>query len=101
VFGGYFVWLTLPEGVDAGMLATRAEVEEQLVVAPGSLFEVSGDEAAARFPRNVRLTFSWEDEENLVEGVRRLGSVLGRLLRGESAQPASERRGEAEADGFK
>lgn len=80
VFGGYFVWLTLPEGMpDAGKIAERAEQEENLIVAPGRRFEVLGDEEAARFPRNIRLCFSWEEEEDVVEGVRRLGSVLRRM----------------------
>lgn len=84
VFGGYFVWLTLPEGagLDAEEVAARAREEENLIIAPGRLFEVSGDEAAARFPRNIRLCFSWEDEEDVVEGVRRLGRVLRRMCEG-------------------
>ncbi|GAB1316745.1 Valine--pyruvate aminotransferase [Madurella fahalii] len=80
VFGGYFVWLTLPEGMpDAREIAERAEQEENLIVAPGRLFEVLGDEETARFPRNIRLCFSWEEEEDVVEGVRRLGRVLRRM----------------------
>ncbi|KAL1835387.1 hypothetical protein VTJ49DRAFT_6820 [Mycothermus thermophilus] len=80
VYGGYFVWLTLPEGVDASVAAERARREEALVVAPGKLFEVVGDEDSARFPRNVRLSFSWVDEDEIVEGVRRFGAVIKRML---------------------
>ncbi|EAQ87174.1 hypothetical protein CHGG_03793 [Chaetomium globosum CBS 148.51] len=72
------------QGVDAGVVAERARVEEELVVAPGRIFEVAGDEAAARFPRNLRLSFSWADEEDIVEGVERLGRVVRRVLEGES-----------------
>lgn len=80
VFGGYFVWLTLPEGMpEAEKVAELAREEENLIVAPGRLFEVKGDEAAVRFSRNVRLCFSWEEEEDVVEGVKRLGSVLRRM----------------------
>ncbi|KAH6632783.1 pyridoxal phosphate-dependent transferase [Chaetomium tenue] len=84
VYGGYFVWLTLPEGVDAEVVAEWARVEEELVVAPGRIFEVAGDEAAVKFPRNLRLSFSWADEEDIVEGVERLGRVVRRVLEGES-----------------
>ncbi|KAL2121613.1 hypothetical protein VTJ04DRAFT_5640 [Mycothermus thermophilus] len=80
VYGGYFVWLTLPGGVDASAAAERARREEALVVAPGRLFEVAGDEERARFPRNVRLSFSWVDEEDIVEGVRRFGAVIKKML---------------------
>jgi len=79
VFGGYFVWLTLPaEGPDAGKVADRAKAEENLIVAPGQLFEVEG-KGGVRFGRNIRLCFSWEDVADIEEGVRRLGRVLRRM----------------------
>lgn len=96
VFGGYFVWLTLPEGLVAAAVAERAMAEEQLVVAPGKLFEVSGDEGGARFPGNVRLSFSWVDEEDIVEGVARLGRVLRRMLAGEGSSLRGNGGGNAE-----
>ncbi|KAK4031744.1 hypothetical protein C8A01DRAFT_41802, partial [Parachaetomium inaequale] len=101
VYGGYFVWLTLPGGVDAEAVAERARVEEELVVAPGRLFEVAGDEAAARFPGNVRLSFSWADEEDIVEGVARLGRVLRRMLDGEGWTQAGKAEGNGGAQEFK
>jgi DNA-binding transcriptional MocR family regulator len=80
IYGGYFLWLELPSnGPDAKLVADRAKVEENLIVAPGTIFEVFGDEDAARFPRNIRICFSWEEEEDVVEGVRRLGRVLQRM----------------------
>jgi DNA-binding transcriptional MocR family regulator len=100
VYGGYFVWLTLPEGVDAAVVAERAKVEEELVVAPGRIFEVAGDEAAARFPRNLRLSFSWADEEDIVEGVERLGRVVRGVLAGESGV-VGEGAGKADTEVFK
>jgi DNA-binding transcriptional MocR family regulator len=95
VFGGYFIWLALPEGVDAEEVAARAKEEEELIVAPGRLFEVKGDEETARFPGNVRLCFSWEGEEDVVEGVTRLGRVLRRMLDGTGATTAKKGVGEA------
>ncbi|KAK3353673.1 pyridoxal phosphate-dependent transferase [Lasiosphaeria hispida] len=81
VFGGYFVWVTLPEGgPTAAEVAERARAEE-LIVAPGGMFEVGmGD--GGRFERNLRLCFSWEEEEVVVEGVERLGTVLRRWYQG-------------------
>ncbi len=101
VFGGYFLWLQLPAGLDAELVAERAREEEELVVAPGRLFEVTGDEAAARFPEHVRLCFSWEEEENIVEGVERLGSVVKRMLDGEGGAVETVGRGAGEVDEFK
>ena len=99
VYGGYFLWLTLRDGGPcAAKVAERAKEEENLVVAEGGLFEVAGDEEAARFPMNIRLCYSWEDEEDIVEGVERLGKVLERLEReqatGES-QGTTDGRGKA------
>ncbi|KAK4240390.1 pyridoxal phosphate-dependent transferase [Achaetomium macrosporum] len=103
VFGGYFVWLTLPERLDAdaAAVAERAREEENLIVAPGRIFEVKGDEEAARFPRNIRLCFSWEEEEDIVEGVARLGRVLKRMLEGVSIQPRAKAAVEANIGEFK
>lgn len=80
VYGGYFLWLALREGGPrAREVAERARAEENLIVAEGDMFEVHGDEEAARFPMNIRLCYSWEEEEDVVEGVQRLGRVLERL----------------------
>ncbi|CAP67412.1 uncharacterized protein PODANS_1_24140 [Podospora anserina S mat+] len=82
-FGGYFVWLTLPGGLDARVVAQKARQEEELIVAEGEMFEVRGDEEGAKFRGNIRLSFSWEEEHKITEGVRRLGRVL-RGLSGET-----------------
>ncbi|KAK0665263.1 pyridoxal phosphate-dependent transferase [Cercophora samala] len=79
-FGGYFVWLTLPGGLDGKAVAQKARQDEELIVAEGEMFEVRGDEAGARFKGNIRLSFSWEEEHKMEEGVKRLGRVLRGLL---------------------
>src|SRR5690606_21218710 len=82
LFGGYFLWLELPETVPftAKEVAERALEEEKLVVSPGENAEVSSDEdekeARIRFPKHLRVCFSWEEEEDLVEGLERLGRVV-------------------------
>ncbi|KAK4180873.1 pyridoxal phosphate-dependent transferase [Triangularia setosa] len=81
MFGGYFVWLTLPEELDGKTVAQKARHDENLIVAEGEMFEVRGDEEGSKFRGNIRLSFSWEEEHNIKEGVRRLGSVLRGLLR--------------------
>ena len=82
VFGGYFIWFELPEGVSAKTVATRAKERENLIVAQGDMFEVYGDEEAMRFERWVRVCFAWEEEELLVEGIERLGRVVRDVLKG-------------------
>jgi 2-aminoadipate transaminase len=68
--GGFFSWLTLPDGGDAGDLATRA-VERGVAIVPGSLF--FPDE---RGGGNVRLSFSLVDEAKIDDGIERLASLV-------------------------
>lgn len=71
VFGGYFIWIELPRGVDAEFVAGKAKSEEELIVAPGKIFEVRGDESV-KFPKGLRLCFSWEAEDDLVSSSKSL-----------------------------
>jgi DNA-binding transcriptional MocR family regulator len=81
VIGGYFTWLTLPEKLKTAsqVLTTRCREEENVIVAAGKIFEVPGDDAV-KFEGNIRLCWSWEDEERLEEGVRRVGVVARKML---------------------
>lgn len=81
VFGGYFIWLNLPQGMDGELVAQMALEEENLIVAKGSIFEVEGDEGVT-LPRGLRLCFAAVEVDDLAEGVVRLGRVVGRLLSG-------------------
>jgi DNA-binding transcriptional MocR family regulator len=83
VFGGYFIWIELPKGVDAEVVTSKAKSEEELILAPGKIFEVQGDESV-KFPNGLRLCFSWEAEEDLVEGISRLAKVVKEVLEGKS-----------------
>jgi DNA-binding transcriptional MocR family regulator len=75
VFGGYFIWLELPEGVTAGEVTEMSKQQENLIVAPGRLFEVLAD-PSVKFNNSIRLCFAWEEEVDLKEGVVRLGRVI-------------------------
>jgi len=54
--------------------------DESLIIGHGGMFEVQGNEDAVRLDHAIRLCFAWEEEENLVEGIERLGRVIGRML---------------------
>ncbi len=68
--GGFFSWLTLPDGVDAVDLAQRA-VRAGVGIVPGTLFYPEG-----RGTDKVRLSFSLVDEAQIDEGVERLAAQL-------------------------
>jgi 2-aminoadipate transaminase len=68
--GGFFVWVTLPEGVDTYPLLHKA-IDAGVVFIPGAAFTPSDD------PSNkLRLAFSAVPPEAIAEGVRRLAPVL-------------------------
>lgn len=81
VVGGYFIWLGLPSTLHGEEFTQRCQDEESLVIAPGRIFEVPGDESL-RFERSVRLCFAFEDEDMLREGIKRMGSLARRMLEG-------------------
>lgn len=82
VVGGFFIWITLPDTVLADEFAERCGAEANVIVAPGSIFEVPGDNSA-RFKHSLRLTFSWVDVEDMVEAIKRIRPILESSLRGE------------------
>lgn len=82
VVGGYFVWISLPPEVHSDEVTARAKRQENLTVAPGTLFGVRGDDAEGhRLKGKIRLCFAWEDESLLGEGIERLGRVIKEIQR--------------------
>lgn len=81
VAGGYFIWIELPEPLCADDIVPLA-LCQGVKVASGELFKVQGDPAPgrSRFENNIRICFAWEEEDGLVEGVRRLAEVIVQAL---------------------
>jgi len=70
--GGYFVWLDLPDSVDAGELLARAERIGVTFVPGADFFPAgSGDGRDA-----ARLAFSYVSPDEIREGVSRLAGLL-------------------------
>ncbi len=68
--GGFFVWVTLPEGLDSQSMLPRA-VTARVAYTPGTAFYADGLGS-----RNLRLSFCFPTPERILEGTRRLGEVL-------------------------
>jgi 2-aminoadipate transaminase len=68
--GGFYVWLTVPEGVDAKAMLPRA-VTARVAYASGTGFYADGFGS-----RQLRLSFCYPTPERITEGVRRLAGVL-------------------------
>ena len=70
--GGYYLWLTLPQGVDGDALA-RCAGDAGVTVLAGSRFFARAD---AGHPRNhLRVAYSHAASGEIEEGVRRLASA--------------------------
>lgn len=72
--GGFFVWVTLPEGLDSQAMLPRA-VTARVAYTPGTAFYSDGLGS-----RNMRLSFCFPTPERIYEGTRRLGEVLEQEL---------------------
>ena len=68
--GGLFIWATLPPYIDTTDLLARA-LREHVAFVPGRAAFVDGRGGSA-----MRLNFSGVDEDEIREGIRRLGEVV-------------------------
>jgi DNA-binding transcriptional MocR family regulator len=68
--GGFFVWVRLPEGLDAKSMLPRA-VTGRVAYVPGTAFYYDG-----RGADHMRLSFCFPTPDRIREGVRRLASVV-------------------------
>ena len=73
--GGFFIWMTLPEGTDLPAVM-RATAEEGVQVIPGMSFFANG-----KGQQHLRLAYSYESEDRLAEAIRRLARALERSAR--------------------
>jgi 2-aminoadipate transaminase len=76
--GGLFLWVTLPEGMDAQQLFAAAILENVAFVPGDSFYAPNGATDEGR--RHLRLNFSASDPEKIREGIRRLGVAIRRQL---------------------
>lgn len=72
--GGFYTWLTLPEGLDSKAMLNRA-VSELVAYTPGTAFYASD-----QGHQNIRLSFCYPTPEEIREGVRRLAKVVHREM---------------------
>jgi DNA-binding transcriptional MocR family regulator len=68
--GGFFVWLTLPDGVDAKKMLPKA-IAARVAYVPGTGFYADGSGHNA-----MRLSYCYPPVERIQEGVKRLAGVV-------------------------
>src|SRR5205814_8790775 len=68
--GGLFIWATMPDYIDTTDLLARA-LSENVAFVPGRAAYLDG-----RGGSSMRLNFSGVDDDDIREGVRRIGKVV-------------------------
>ena len=74
--GGLFIWVTLPDGVDATAFL-KACMAQKLMIVPGATFNCDVSEGSMSF----RLNYSTPSDEQIKEGVARLGRVAREFVK--------------------
>ena len=87
--GGFYVWLTLPDGLDAKAMLPRA-VTARVAYVPGTAFFADGFGS-----QSMRLSYCYPTPERIREGVRRLVAVIEEEMELRSTFGAVPRRGAA------
>lgn len=72
--GGFFVWLTLPEGLDSQSMLPRG-ISGRVAFVPGTAFYADGLGSS-----HIRLSYCYPTPEAIREGVRRLAQVMQQEL---------------------
>jgi 2-aminoadipate transaminase len=73
--GGLYLWVILPKGIDTKELLRKA-VEKKVAFIPGHVFTTD-----IKIQNTLRLNFSCESDENIEEGIKRLGEVTAEELK--------------------
>ena len=73
--GGLFLWVTLPEAIDAAELLETAVETEKVAFVPGHTLDPT-----EQIRNTMRLNFSYANVELIEEGIERLGRVLNRTM---------------------
>lgn len=68
--GGFYIWLKIPEGLDAKAMLPRA-ITARVAYVSGTAFYDTGEGAD-----HMRLSFCYPTEERITEGIRRLSTVV-------------------------
>ncbi|MBU4349470.1 PLP-dependent aminotransferase family protein [bacterium] len=73
--GGFFVVATLPEYIDTGEMFKEA-IEKNVAFVPGAPFFADG-----KGQNTMRLSFCYPSEEDIEEGIKRLGNVIKKKMK--------------------
>jgi 2-aminoadipate transaminase len=87
--GGFYIWVTLPDGLNSKEMLPRA-IAERVAYVPGTGFYADGTGGA-----NLRLSYCFPPPDRIREGVRRLAAVVEQEVALRSAFGPSMSRSDA------
>lgn len=73
--GGFFLWITLPEGVNTLELFYEGVDEEKVAFVPGEAFYAENPEK-----NHIRINYSFPTENEIKEGIKRLSRCLQKCI---------------------
>jgi DNA-binding transcriptional MocR family regulator len=83
VAGGYFTYVRVPKGlpISPAELASLAMEKHNLKFAFGAMMTVEGDQTSEErgeqgFSKGIRLCWAWHSEKEIVEGIKRLATLV-------------------------
>jgi DNA-binding transcriptional MocR family regulator len=85
--GGFFLWVELPEGVEAVQLFEMAEANE-IAIAPGAIFSCSRE-----FRRHIRLNYGRPWTADVEKEMYTLGMLARRAMTEQGTAPHTGREG--------
>ncbi|KAF4341705.1 plp-dependent transferase [Fusarium beomiforme] len=90
VAGGFFIYLTIPNGllVSSAELAALALERYKLKFAFGAMMAVEGDNSSIErggrgYGKGIRLCWAWHSEKEIFEGIERLAALVRELKQGQ------------------
>ncbi len=73
--GGMFIWITLPKKINTNQLLQKAIAKKVAYVAGDAFYHDGGNY------NSMRLNFSYSDNNQIAEGIKRLGNVIKEELK--------------------
>lgn len=82
LMGGFFMYLLFPDGVLADEVAAISLKKYNVKFLAAGAMSVRGSNTSSdRLRRGARLCWAWEEEENQIEGVKRIALTLSEVKR--------------------
>jgi len=80
--GGLYFWARLPKGISAGVKSKvfQTALKNDVLYVPGELC-YADDPSRAKPDNEMRISFGSANEENIREGIKRLGAVLKKFVK--------------------